>query len=196
MHAICQIILLLQLCGHALEQADKQLSWQPAASIAHEGTQLGGTAAAAAPACSPPQAASAEHAEISPGAAILHSCTSHTAQAASDSASTAVAPVRERREGQALGKAAPGGKREECEGPRIEAQCADWPVLIDFGAVGCMGLLGSASALLKRLRTALELAGLQAVLLTGAARRAIVRRQCCASLTLTVKVQYAQNKPP
>ena len=81
-------------------------------------------------------------------------------------------PVRECRKEQALsGKAVPGGKREECEGPRSKAQRTDWPVLIDFGSVGCMGLLGSASAFLKRMRTALELAGLTAVLLTRCSPR-------------------------
>ena len=88
-----------------------------------------------------------------------------------------------------------GGKREECDGSRTKARRTDWPVLIDFGSVGCMGLLGSASAFLKRLRTALELAGLTAVLLTGDAHHATIRRQCRASLTSGDQVQHSQNNP-
>ena len=40
-------------------------------------------------------------------------------------------------------------------------------MLIDFGSVGCMGLLGSPSRLMKVLVSALSMAGLRAVLLTG-----------------------------
>ena len=183
----------LQLCGHALEQVVEQPSAQPEARLAHEGAPLGGTAAA--PAYSPPQAPSAKLAETDTGAATWHFCISHTAQAVCNSASSAAHPVCECRKRQALGKAVPGGKREECEGPRSKAQRLDWPVLIDFGSVGCMGLLGSASAFLKLLQTALELAGLKAVLLTGVARHAIIQRQCRASLTLGIQAPYSQDNP-
>ncbi|CAK0762025.1 hypothetical protein CVIRNUC_002916 [Coccomyxa viridis] len=155
----------VKLCGHALEQVDVRPSAQPEARLAHEGAQLGGTAAA--PACSPPQASSAELAKTDPGAATSRSCISHTVETVLNSASSAAHPACESRKRQAAGKAVPGDMREECKGPRLKAQRTDWPVLIDFGSVGCMGLLGSASAFLKRLQTALELAGLEALLLTG-----------------------------
>ena len=193
LHAAHWTISSLQVCGHALEQLDKQASAQPEANPAHDGAQLGGTAAA--PACIPPQASSAALAKTDPGAATSRSCVSHTAQAVSGSVSIAAHPVCEGSEGRASGKAVPGGKREDCEGPRSKAQRTDWPVLIDFGSVGCMGLLGSASAFLKRLRTALELAGLKAVLLTGVVRRASIQRQCHASLISGVQVQHVQNNP-
>ncbi len=182
----------MQLCGHALEQVDVRPSAQPEARLAHEGAQLGGTAAA--PACSPPQASSAELAKTDPGAATSRSCISHTVETVLNSASSAAHPACESRKRQAAGKAVPGDMREECKVPRLKAQRTDWPVLIDFGSVGCMGLLGSASAFLKRLQTALELAGLEALLLTGVARHAIIQRQCHASLTSGAQVHHSQNK--
>lgn len=65
-----------------------------------------------------------------------------------------------------------GSKRpraEVCDGHQSKAPALGQPALIDFGSVGCMGLLGSASRFLKVLSSALSIAGLPAILLTGAA---------------------------
>lgn len=71
---------------------------------------------------------------------------------------------------QPLGRAMAGRKRpraEGCDGSQGPKQASAKPVLVDFGSVGCMGLLGNPSRLLKVLQSALSTAGLRAVLLTG-----------------------------
>ena len=68
-------------------------------------------------------------------------------------------------EGALAGRKRP--RAEDCDGSQNQKQAPVNPVLIDVGSVGCMGLLGSPSRLLKVLQSALSTAGLHAVLLTG-----------------------------
>ena len=73
-------------------------------------------------------------------------------------------------EKQPLGKALAGRKRplsEGCDGSQKRESASGKAVLVDFGSVACMGLLGSPSRLMEILVSALSIAGLRAVLLTG-----------------------------
>jgi hypothetical protein len=74
--------------------------------------------------------------------------------------------VQQASEGALSGSKRPRADRSDAQ--QRKSQALPKPVLIDFGSVGCMGLLGDARRLLSVLLAALEKTGLRATLFTGA----------------------------
>ena len=159
---------LLQLCGHTMQHLASGES-AGAGEHHHMAASRAPMECPSKPACSPSLVAQIAQADLR-----LQTRALGDSRAASKFSAIAARPddggvaheVQQASEGALSGSKRPRADRSDAQ--QRKSQALPKPVLIDFGSVGCMGLLGDARRLLSVLLAAFEKTGLRATLLTGA----------------------------
>ena len=160
---------LLQLCGHTMQHLASGES-AAAGEYHHMAARRAAMECPSEPACSGPLAIQIAQADPR----LQTRALGDSSTAASKFSAIAARPhdggdaceVQQASVGALLGSKRP--RAGESDAQQRKSQALPKPVLIDFGSVGCMGLLGDARRLLSVLLAALEKTGLRGTVLTGA----------------------------